>query len=516
MEEYRDYALKKIAKGAGIIFTSIILTYIFVFVYRIIAARYLGPSGYGLLSLSITILKLSTVVALLGLQFGVGKFVGFYMARKDISKTKGVLVSSLFFPLISSIVIAAVIYLYSGQISGQIFNMPDLQPMLKIFSIALPFSVLTQMLRFIFISFKKPQFILFSEVFGEKFVNLILTITIIIFGGTLLGISYVYLASLIIAFAAGFIILEKKVFSILSKKVKAKFDLPRLFRFAFPTIFTGILALVMAWTDTIFIGIFRTEADVGIYNVAYVLASSLMIFLHSFGDIFYPISSELHSKNKHPLIREMFEVVSKWIFITTLPFFLIAVVFPKHLISAFFGYQYVAGFNVIVILAIGYFLSSIMGPTTFVLQVYNKTKFVGFYTTVFAIVNIILNIILIPLYGIMGAAFATVISILSVNIIKFRKLKEILKFSLDYRAYAKFIIAAIIPLFFAYLVSLYFIRMPIIIKILVFAAYLVIYGILLIAFRCFSEHDIIVLNAMERKLGVNLNPVKRIIKRYFY
>jgi len=135
---------------------------------------------------------------------------------------------------------------------------------------------------------------------------------------------------------------------------------------------------------------------------------------------------------------------------------------------------------------------------------------------VFAIVNIILNIILIPLYGIMGAAFATVISILSVNIIKFRKLKEILKFSLDYRAYAKFIIAAIIPLFFAYLVSLYFIRMPIIIKILVFAAYLVIYGILLIAFRCFSEHDIIVLNAMERKLGVNLNPVKRIIKRYFY
>ena len=516
MGEYRDYALKKIAKGAGIIFVSTILIYVFVFVYRIIAARYLEPSGYGLLSLSITILKLSTVMAMLGLQFGVGKFVGFYMARKDISRTKGILVSSLFFPLIASIVVAVIIYLYSGQISGQIFNMPDLQPMLKIFSIALPFSVLTQMLRFIFISFKKPKFILFSEVFGEKFVNLILTIILIIFGGTLLGISYVYLASLIISFVAGFLILEKNVFSILSKKAKAKFDLPRLFKFSFPIAFTGILSILMGWTDTIFIGIFKTEADVGIYNVAYVLASSLMIFLHSFGDIFYPISSELHSKNKHRLIREMFEVVSKWIFITTLPFFLIAVVFPKHLISAFFGYQYVVGFNVIVILAIGYFLSSIMGPTTFVLHVYNKTKFVGFYTTMFAIVNIILNIILIPLYGLIGAAFATVISITSFHLIKFRKLKKILKFSFNYKTYTKFIIAAIIPLFFTYLVSLYFIKIPIIIKIFVFASYLIIYGILLIVFRCFSEHDIVVLNAVERKVGVNLSLIKKIIKRYFY
>jgi len=135
---------------------------------------------------------------------------------------------------------------------------------------------------------------------------------------------------------------------------------------------------------------------------------------------------------------------------------------------------------------------------------------------VFAIVNIILNIILIPLYGIMGAAFATVISIISFHLIKFRKLKKILKFSFDYKTYTKFIIAAIIPLFFTYLVSLYFIKMLIIIKILVFAAYLIIYGTLLITFRCFSEQDIVVLNAVERKVGVNLNPIKRIIKRYFY
>ncbi len=516
MEKDRDYALKKIAKGAGIIFISAILINILVFVYRIFVARYLSPSEYGLLSLSITLLKAFTIIALLGLQFGVGKFAAAYMAKKDLSRTKGVLILSLSFPLIVSIIIALAGYIYSPQISNQIFNMPDLQPILQIFAIALPFSTLTQMIRYIFVSFKKPRFILISEVIGEKLINLILAITFIFIGGAVLDLSYAYLITLVISFMIASWILEKKVFSILSGKIKPKIDAGKIFRFSIPTIFTGILAILLSWTDTIFIGIFKTASDVGIYSIAYVLASSLTIFLNSFGDIFYPITSELHSKKKHVVIRETFEVVSKWIFITTLPFFLIAIIFPEHLIDAFFGYGYAIGFNVLVILAIGYFITSALGPVAFTLQVYNKTKFVGFYTTIAAIVNVILNIILIPIFGLIGAAFATVLSILLCNISLFIKLKKTIKFTVDYRLYLKFVIAAVIPLSLAYFISLFIIKMPIIAKIIVFGGYLGIYGVLLLTFKCFSRHDIEVMNAVERRIGVDLSFVKNIIRKYFY
>src|SRR3989344_2344087 len=103
MEKLESYAIKKVAKGGVIIFIAIMLSSLAFLFYRIIAARYLGPSDYGMLTLGIVILKITTIFGLLGIHMSIGKFISHYLARKQYGEAKGLLIAgfsvTIFFSL---------------------------------------------------------------------------------------------------------------------------------------------------------------------------------------------------------------------------------------------------------------------------------------------------------------------------------------------------------------------------------------------------------------------------------
>ena len=67
MDKLEDYAIKNVAKGSFIIFLGVMFSSIIFLFYKVLAARYLGPSDYGLLILGITILNIASVLGLVGL-----------------------------------------------------------------------------------------------------------------------------------------------------------------------------------------------------------------------------------------------------------------------------------------------------------------------------------------------------------------------------------------------------------------------------------------------------------------
>jgi len=512
MDELDDYAIKKVAKGGFIIFVGIILLFVTTFFYRIIAARHFGPSDYGLLTLGITTLNIATIFGLAGIHRSIGKLVNHYLAKKQYNKLKGVIFSSFIITAAFSVLILLLLYFSSPLIEERLFRIKGISKIIRIFSIGVPFSVLTQMLKYHFFAFKKPEYAIVSESISERMLNLIFLIFVVLLSASVYFLSWAYVASLVISFVVGILILNSRVHKIIRKELKPEFDFKNIISFSMPLMLTGILGVALAWTDTIFIGIFKSDADVGVYNAAYIIASALMIFWLSFGDIFYPIISELYSKKAKDSIRKIFEIASRWIFIMSFPIFLVILVFPSAVISLLFGQNYLSASIPLAILIVGYFFITMFGLAEQGLIVFKKTKFLGIITSVGFFVNIALNIILIPIYGIAGAAIATTFSILMITLLKLAYFKRILQFNYDKPLYFKFVCAGII----AFLITFYSFKLLWFPKMYLFlpalAAYFALYFILLVVFKSFSDEDISVLEAVERKIGVNFTFVKKLIR----
>ena len=104
------------------------------------------------------------------------------------------------------------------------------------------------------------------------------------------------------------------------------------------------------------------------------------------------------------------------IFVSTLPLIILSFLFPKFLLGIF-GKEFVMGTIAFLILSVGRLISSLSGPAGNILQMTNNQNIYAKILFVGALVNIVLNYILIPIYGINGAAIASMFSLVVWNVL---------------------------------------------------------------------------------------------------
>ncbi len=516
MNASEEYAIKKIAKGGLIIFTGMILSSLTFLLYRILAARYLSPSDYGLLSMGIVFLNIGALFGLVGIHHSIGKFINHYLAIKRFDRVKGIIILSFCITIPSSIIIFLALYYSSQSLALNIFKIEELAPIISIFSFGIPLIVIAQLLKFYFFTFKKPEYSIVSETIFEKFFNLLLLLFAISISASLLFLSWMYITSLLISLIVASILLGKILLKnmpvIFKKEINPVFDVKQLLSFSIPLMIVGILDIALGWTDIIMIGVFRSSLEVGFYNTAYVISSAFLIIWIAIGDMFYPIISELYAKKQKTSIRKTFEVTSRWIFVLALPLLVFIIVFPSRTLSLVFGHKYLDAAIPLVILTLGYFPLAIFGLSEQGLRTYKKIKFLGVSTLIALVINILLNFLLIPPYGMIGASISTTLSLIFFTIIRFVKFKKILHFSFDLNLYKKYIYSAIISFIAVFSLFKILNLFSTYLFISAILLYMIFYFVLLILFKSFSKEDIAIFEAAERKTGISIPFLKYFLK----
>jgi O-antigen/teichoic acid export membrane protein len=128
-----------------------------------------------------------------------------------------------------------------------------------------------------------------------------------------------------------------------------------------------------------------------------------------------PMVSELHSEDEIDEIRRMYQVVTKWIGIVTLPLFLSFAFFPDLAIRWTFGPEYVSGSVALSLLAGGFFLNAVAGPSGNILMAIGNSRVLMYVNVVTGAANAVLNLFLIPRYSFVGAALATIAGYVVMN-----------------------------------------------------------------------------------------------------
>jgi O-antigen/teichoic acid export membrane protein len=514
MSEIVNQSLQKIAKGTGIVFIGTIIGMLLGFVSRIIIVRYITQSEYGIYCLALVIISIFATISTLGLQEGSTRYIAYFRGKKEEGKVRGVISSSIKIAIIASISLASVSFFISDFISTSIFHTPALSTPIKIFSIAIPFTVLINVFISIFRGFDRVDARVYFQDIFRPVLYLLFLIAVILFGLSFLSVVYAYLASIAVTCIAFVIYMMKKPPLSIGKNSVTNPMTKELLFFSVPLLAVSMLMMVMSWTDTLMLGYFKTPDVVGVYNAALPLAHLLPMVLTSLGFLYTPIVSSLYGKNQMEELGRSYAISTKWCFIGTLPIFFVLFLFPDVVLNLLFGSRYIGAAVALQILAFGFFLNPATGPNYHTLIAMGKTKIIMQTFLISGVINIILNIALIPLLGIVGAAIASASALaiattmLSVKLYQFSRIHPLTK------NYLKPVIISIIVIFIIYIVAKNFLIFTFWTLLVLFVLFLLIYALLLLLTKSFDNEDVMILLEIEKRSGMNLTFIKRFLKKF--
>lgn len=396
-------ALKTLAKGASIAFVGIVASKVISFFYRITLGRGLGPEEYGLIMLGIAVFYFGKKLSSFSVNEGIKRF----MPLEEESKSKSDLIISAAVISIPLAIVGSII-MFSGAelISTHLFEDEGVSNLLKILAPAVPFAVLSGIFLDSMVGHERMKYFSTIHYIFQNLVKLVTALVAIALGLGSIGVAMGFsLAILLTAILSGFILFTKIMDLSLVRPTKIN----KIFGYSWPLFLSGMMTLVLSWTDTLMLGFFLDSAQVGIYNAAFPLAAALMAFMTAVSKIGFPVMSKLAQKNRQDL-DSFFKTTTRWVLTFATPAFLLILFFPREILLLTFGSDYVEAYQALRILGAGFFISMLVGPTSVLIKATDHTKLTLFNTSLMGIGNVLLNVFLIPLFGIVGAAIASMVS----------------------------------------------------------------------------------------------------------
>ncbi len=492
--------LDVIAKGAGFVIIGMVASKLFSYLWRLIIAH-ISSEVYGTFSLGLAVVGILAPVALIGLNSGVLRFVSFFYGKGDKSKIKGVIKSGLKTTLFSSVVIGILIFLSADWIAINIFNEPNLIIVLKLMAFAFPFLILSEILIPSIRALQKIQYKVFSKDIMDTVFRISLTGLVVFLGYGLFGITVAYVFSVFLTFVLLIILLEFKVFSIFRAKIKTVFINRELFRYSLPLMLSAIISKQVFWIDSILIGFFMRSSDVGIYNTAVPTASLLIILPSAILSLFLPVITAEYAKENKEVIKHVYLTVTKWVTLSGIPLFLIFFLFSEPILLILFGLEYVKSAMALSILALGWFIFSICWTSSYILNMIKKTRLIFFIELSGFVIMFIIIYLLVPIYGITGAAVGTFSSLTIIGILYlFFSYRNIKIFPFDKRI-LKIFVFALFGICFIYLIT-YYIGLRLLIRGITFLILSGIYIYLLFKYKLVGKEEMKIFRKGMKKIGL--------------
>lgn len=404
----KDIHLKELISGTTVALFFKIIGIVFGYIFTLLITRNFGAGTMGIFALCTTVLSIASILGRLGTDTALLRFVAEYSAHDRRDLVKEVYEKALKIAVPFSISLTLILFFSSPYISKFIFHKEHLSNYFQITSLAvLPF-VLTfinsQSLRAIkkiggYSFFQNISQFLFASIF-------LLILLIFTVKNSLPVIAYV------LAIFTGAIfsyILWKKQSRLDSSHVSNEISTRNILHVSIPMLLSSSMLMITHWTNTLMLGMFRPEAEVGIFNVAVKISTATSFTLIAINTITAPKFAEFYGRGDYIGLEKFVQQSTKLIFWTSFPILLV-IVFSPSFILGIFGEEFKTGAFALLLLTIGQFINSVSGSVGILLNMTGRHKVFQYIMLTTAFLNIILNALLIPKYGINGAAIVTMVS----------------------------------------------------------------------------------------------------------
>ncbi|MBA2857940.1 O-antigen/teichoic acid export membrane protein [Methanococcus maripaludis] len=451
---------ERMIKGAGWNFLFLVLAAPVGYFVRILYANSLTKVEVGLFYAIFDLVGMIAIFRSLGLNNAVIYFIPKFLVQKRLDLVKSTLSLVLIIQTLMALLMAFVIYLASPIIINDYINSQS-----QFGHIGIVFTIYMLMV-FGYYIFDGIKLILFNSIQGFQkqkifstcnFLNissiLMLSVIFICFGFGVYAPALAYTITPILMILFYGIIFFKNIFpEFFSEKFNySKKLIKDIFLYSMPVMFGSAGFIIMGYLDSICLTYFTGLDAVADYrNVAMPTVMVLSYFAGAACSVLLPMSTEMWEKGEKKNLSEGLKKILSYSFIISVPFAVILAYFPTVLINLFFNENYLTAAIPMSILSFGIIFVSM---NNIVFNVFNgigkphlstKILYIG------AAFNLIFNLLLIPRFGTIGAAFTTALSYVLIQVLQVRYLNKFLDYKFPIKKFILCVISSlisIIPLF---------------------------------------------------------------------
>lgn len=419
--------IKKFAFDVSWVLVSSVVNLVIGFAIKIILARWLGSFDLGLYTLVLTVQEFATLVAGQGMMAALTKYVAEYQDNEG--RLHQMIYSAFTVTIFFAIVASLLLYFLASAIAG-IFDMPQLAHLLKILSISLPFIIINQTSLGLENGLRRMKYYA-AQIMMRSFLMVVFIVALVWMGygveGTVWGLVFSIAGTSIWG-----LFLARKYYHLayhnFMKNVKT------LISFGIQMFSTQTVNLLVNYTDTILIGYFLTAKDVGYYSIATDMCMLFAIIPQAVQRITFPMTAEYWHKNDFESLQDMFHKSMKYTACVLLPLGLFFTLFASEITTTIYGAEYINSVAPFLILLVARVLrGATVNPVGASFAGAGRPEIGLKVDSLSLILNVLLCWLLIPRFGISGAAFATTLSLLIGTVIYIKLMPIVLHVKIDAR-----------------------------------------------------------------------------------
>jgi O-antigen/teichoic acid export membrane protein len=385
------------------------------YLYSLFLARSLGPADFGVYALGIAIFNVAILIAPLGFETGALRFISYALGREDRAAAQRTIVQVMTLVLASSMLMALMLALCARPVSVGVYHNPAVTHVLLWVAAIIPLAVFSTVLLDVIRSFQMVRYTVLVKYVWEPCAKFALAVPLIWAGyavsGVLAALLVTVAVSVMIALAAA---LRVTTFGMGPLPALTTQGLKSLFAYCLPLTVTSMLGVIAPRSDVLILGMWVRAEQVGIYSVASQTAAILALVLAAFTAITTPMIGHMAAKRDLARLKSLYTAVARWTSVCTVPLFCLFALFGGDIL-AMFGKDFPRGSVALVILASGQVVYSITGLASTVLLMFGHSARVMRNTIVLCTLLIVSNCLLVPRWGMLGAATALSLTLATVG-----------------------------------------------------------------------------------------------------
>lgn len=405
----------RLAFGGGLNLLGAVVNQASLFGITLILARWLGTAEVGVYFQAFAVRSLLQLVCLGGMRSALTRYVALYRVDGDDASVLGAVYLGIGSSVAGSALVAVALWAASPFLAEQFFSEPALVEPLRLVAVSLPSAVLTVAALSATQGFRTMRpFSLVGLIF-EPAARVVLTVVLLAAGLGLRGA----MVALVVAGVATSVIATVWLWRLLGEatKQKPRYAVREISRFAAVSWISSVAAQGLLWVDIVLLGAFLASEEVGVYQVATRLVTVAALAVNPLNSSFAPRAADLFRRKDVALLARSYSATISWMLRISLPAFVALAVFPQELLRVF-GNEYVVGSTVVLIFVWGELAEAATSSAAVVLNMAGRNLVNMLDGVAVLALNIGLNILLIPRWGIEGAAVAWTVGLVLIGALR--------------------------------------------------------------------------------------------------
>jgi O-antigen/teichoic acid export membrane protein len=404
------------AKGSGALAAGGFFEFATRFVIAFLLARSLGADGYGLYVLAVSAATLFAGISLLGLDDAMTRYVAIAAGRRDDPAVRGTIQIGLVTATATGVLVGAGLYVAAQPIATGMFGEPQLTRLLQLVSVAVPFLAISNLLAGTARGFHRMDVVAVAENVVQSVVRLGLLVLVFLLTGLSTAAAVVVFGISDIAATVTMLGLLGRRHPLMPGRGPVWRDTTGVFRFALPLWFSGMLRQLRRNVEALLLGATGSAANVGVFAVVNKINLVGHVWLLSILMAVKPTMAQLHDRDDRAELARVYTATTRWSLSLALPGVIVMVLYRQPILAAF-GTSFTAGSTALIILAIAELANAGTGTCGSMIDMTGHMRLKVANAVLWTGLLIAGGVVLIPRWGVVGAATASLIAIATVNVL---------------------------------------------------------------------------------------------------